>query len=420
MQQDETKHHEEIAQKEQEQQAVDTLVAQLQIMGNDKTGMLLNEESSRQNGNDKKDPRETKESIHETLTNVTEVSEMYAKMKDLEAERDLLKLLISSELQNRSKLEDEIRHLKGLMMEEIKKREEAEKKAKDAAVRTEVLSSYFQNEDLETNRRLGSSHRGVGHIENSGLPDFAGDGRTKELELSLKDYREKAEFLEKEMLKAEAEHRKQLATQEKKTHENWLLARQNEREANDFKNEASALKLKVMALETRLDDLQSNKPNADLSSVIPDVALVRRPLHPHLPPPIDQIFPSERLEFFGPPLLPFPPPFFDIPPLPPNPPHFDPRIHRRSLPFNTRQPKRQDHSSPLLPGIRHHRRSPSPTAGDSSFSSGSLKVSPVPTGKDSPHAGIQSPPKIIDRPGPEGPRPVPVRPCKSQRFNQGD
>lgn len=37
-------------------------------------------------------------------------------------------------------------------MEEIKKREEAEKKAKDAAVRTEVLSSYFQNEDLETNR----------------------------------------------------------------------------------------------------------------------------------------------------------------------------------------------------------------------------------------------------------------------------
>lgn len=44
-----------------------------------------------------------------------------------------------------------------------------------------------------------------------------------------------------------------------------------------------------MALETRLDDLQSNKPNADLSSVIPDVALVRRPLHPHLPPPIEYV-----------------------------------------------------------------------------------------------------------------------------------
>lgn len=55
---------------------METLVAQIQIMGNDKTGIVLNEESSRQNGNDKKDPRETKESIHETLTNVAEVSEV--------------------------------------------------------------------------------------------------------------------------------------------------------------------------------------------------------------------------------------------------------------------------------------------------------------------------------------------------------
>lgn len=123
--------------------------------------------------------------------------------------------------------------------------------------------------------------------------------------------------------------------------------------------------------------------------------------------------------------LPFPPHMFDIPPSRNNP-YFDETYalnHRRSLPFNVRRPSRQEHGSPELLGDKlvrpSYRRSPSAPDPYSPLSSASLNISPaMPTGKVSPHAGIMSPPKIIDKPGPGGPRPLAIRPQRSTELNE--
>lgn len=50
--------------------------------------------------------------------------------------------------------------------------------------------------------------------------------------------------LKREIERVESDYRRQITAQEKKAHENWLAARQAERELKDAKTEGSTLRQK--------------------------------------------------------------------------------------------------------------------------------------------------------------------------------
>ena len=56
--------------------------------------------------------------------------------------------------------------------------------------------------------------------------------------------RTQVDDLKKEIERVESDYRRQITSQEKKAHENWLAARQAEREMKDAKTEAQTLRQK--------------------------------------------------------------------------------------------------------------------------------------------------------------------------------
>lgn len=221
--------------------------------------------------------------------------------------------------------------------------------------------------------------------------------RIKSLQEEIENYKSQNETLKKEILDQERGLKCQIATLEKKAHENWVAARQAERKLEESKQEASQLRNRLIIVEKNVLNTSKTGETAAVNDRIPGDSngeLPTSPIHmgisafqdsPSSPlhyqhhdglpisPPLPALIPGQHLPpspFMGmpPPGLFIPPPPPGAPFMPPPPPPLFPG-DRRPPPVGRMSSPPPHHYSPPPPGTRgsfssyDHSPPPSPPPG---------------------------------------------------------
>nr|XP_022331381.1 transport and Golgi organization protein 1 homolog isoform X3 [Crassostrea virginica] len=187
--------------------------------------------------------------IESKLKSMMDVSQVSAKLKAVEEEKNSLDNRLEIEMQSRRDMEERIldleRKAESLQSDKMK----AERQNSEAQTKLDVLSNYFKQKEIELQRELGEQEAlkkmNINKLENS-------DTRTKMMQEELDGSKAQVEDLKREILSAERDFRSQIAANEKKAHENWLAARAAERELKESRHEASVMRQKLTDLERRL------------------------------------------------------------------------------------------------------------------------------------------------------------------------
>jgi len=376
---------------------------------------------------DESEVNELQEALQQKLQSMMDVAHVGAKVQALEGENLSLQKTLMTEMENRLELEEHLKAAQAEIERLTDSRQKAELQISDTKLRMDMLSNIFKDRERELMSKLNAKEAlEKQHSDKLGNSDE----RTKMLEAKVQLYEEQVNDCKREIGQLETDFKRQISVQEKKAHENWLAARQSERQLKEQKAEAQLLRQKLLDVQSKLDSLsQATSPippaastaldeSASTSSVPPvnlppsDRRPFGYPLHdgfmirPPLPPPF----------FPGHPMMPMsdrtlPPRLLDMRHTPPIPsPMFDMRFSRPPLPFDHwrgppgyrgRSPSPVDRYSPVdrSPSSAH---SPLPARGSS----------PTFRGQRSSPSGYQrgrptSPPELVDRGPPHLARPRP-------------
>ncbi|XP_052124945.1 transport and Golgi organization protein 1 [Frankliniella occidentalis] len=288
-----------------------------------------------------------------------DVSKVKAELEEAKKDKATFEEKYNVEEKARKDLEDRLANISETLKKLEGNVEIAEKNKEEAETRLAVLSNYFKEKEEQLQKELG--------LKEAIVAQHRGDESTvvkhlQSLQEEVSTYRAQNESLKKEILDQERDFKAQMATLEKKAHDNWMTARQAERRLEDSRHEAAQLRNRLTLVEKHNAD-----PNARLDAngeggVASPVMMM--PLPPlgdmETPPPLPPFM-------FSPP--PYPPPFMP-PPLPPHPMGRPPPLGRMSSPppplgqFSPPPPPydRLDRSSrsPSPPPHRYHHRSPPP------------------------------------------------------------
>lgn len=317
-----------------------------------------------------------------------------AELKCMTIERDTLAEKLQDEADARKLLEDHVQVISEEVARLRRSYEEAEREKIEAQTRLEVLSNYFKEKETQLQKELGLQEAMCLQKKGDATSTYE---RIKSLQEEIENYKSQNETLKKEILDQERGLKCQIATLEKKAHENWVAARQAERKLEESKQEASQLRNRLIIVEKNVLNTSKTGETAAVNDRIPGDSngeLPTSPIHmgisafqdsPSSPlhyqhhdglpisPPLPALIPGQHLPpspFMGmpPPGLFIPPPPPGAPFMPPPPPPLFPG-DRRPPPVGRMSSPPPHHYSPPPPGTRgsfssyDHSPPPSPPPG---------------------------------------------------------
>ncbi|XP_015121893.1 transport and Golgi organization protein 1 isoform X2 [Diachasma alloeum] len=182
---------------------------------------------------------------------LADVSHVKAEAIQLSEERDELKIKLS-EVEGAHHLLEE--HMK-VINEEVKALSEqcklAEKEKREAETRLEVLSNFFKEKEAERQKEEAAWLQQQGEVSTT-------VERLQTMHNEILSYKQQNESLKKEILDQEREYKAQITSLEAKAHEQWVLARQNERRLEESKSEAAQLRNRLTIIEKNLTETESD------------------------------------------------------------------------------------------------------------------------------------------------------------------
>ncbi|XP_064622641.1 melanoma inhibitory activity protein 2-like [Lineus longissimus] len=198
-----------------------------------------NDESGGEPGNSK---------LQEKVAAMINVSRMNAILQQVEEDKAALQQKVVIEMESRQEMEEQVKQIKQEMEELKMNHSKAEKESTEAMTKLSVLSSYFKEKEIQMQKELGEQltqkKAKEGQLEEYGE-------KTHVIEKDMSMYRSQVDDLKKEIANIERDFRTQIATNEKKAHENWLLARAAERDLKEAKAESAILRQKLTDIERR-------------------------------------------------------------------------------------------------------------------------------------------------------------------------
>ncbi|XP_069704271.1 transport and Golgi organization protein 1-like isoform X2 [Periplaneta americana] len=334
------------------------------------------------------------------LQALLDVGHTKAELKLMAIERDALAEKLQGEEDARRLLEDHVNVITEQVNKLRESYEKAEKEKIDAQTRLGVLSDYFKDKETQLQKELGLHEAMCLQKEGDATSTYE---RIKSLQEEIENYKSQNEMLKKEILDQERGLKCQIATLEKKAHENWVAARQAERKLEESKQEAGQLRNRLTIVEKNVTNVSKNGLTGDSNGELPTSPVhmgisnlqdsSSSPLHYQhhegIPasPPLPGMIPGQPLPpnpFMGIPppgvFIPPPPPGAPFMPPPPPPPLFPgdrrpPPLGRMSSPpphhYSPPPPDHRgtyspyDHSPPPSPPPGHLYRSPPPHDDDS-------------------------------------------------------
>ncbi|XP_078418870.1 cTAGE family member 5 [Cetorhinus maximus] len=228
------------------------------------------------------------------------VAKLNAGLKSVEEERNQIHSKLYDEIKAKQELMERVEKLQ---LEKTSVQHEStqfETEYKTIQQKLKIMTELYHEKEMELQRNLTlEEHQRLQKEEKLSEVDEKINQVTEELSL----YRQRAKDLEEELDKTIQSYKNQIVSHEKKAHDNWLSAREADRELGNIKRENSHLRQKIteaeFKMETLVNDISGRPALLSSSTFVPPY---RGRSSPYGPSPVGRPG-SESVGFLSPPLV---------------------------------------------------------------------------------------------------------------------
>ncbi|CAH6789622.1 AABR07021988.1 [Phodopus roborovskii] len=167
----------------------------------------------------------------------------------VEEDLKVLQLKLSTSMTTKCNLEDEIKKLEDDCNSLQTTKAELEDECKTLKQKVEILNELYQQKEMALQKKLSQEEY---ERQNKEQRLSAADEKVVLAAEEVKTYKRRIEEMEEELQKTERSFKSQIATHEKKAHDNWLKARAAERALAEEKREAANLRHRLLELSQKM------------------------------------------------------------------------------------------------------------------------------------------------------------------------
>ncbi|XP_012582276.1 PREDICTED: melanoma inhibitory activity protein 3 isoform X2 [Condylura cristata] len=196
---------------------------------------------------------DSSEKVKAQIKHLMDVSRTQTAMSVVEEDLKLLQSKLRASMSTKCNLEDEIKKLEGDCSSLLSTKTLLEDECKTLRQKVEILNELYQQKEMALQKKLSQEEYERREREQQ---LSAADERAVLAAEEVKTYKRRIEEMEEELHKTERSFKNQIATHEKKAHDNWLKARAAERAMAEEKREAANLRHKLLEITQKMAVLQ--------------------------------------------------------------------------------------------------------------------------------------------------------------------
>nr|XP_004028490.3 transport and Golgi organization protein 1 homolog isoform X2 [Gorilla gorilla gorilla] len=193
------------------------------------------------------------EKMKNQIKQMMDVSRTQTAISVVEEDLKLLQLKLRASVSTKCNLEDQVKKLEDDRNSLQAAKAGLEDECKTLRQKVEILNELYQQKEMALQKKLSQEEYERQEREHR---LSAADEKAVSAAEEVKTYKRRIEEMEDELQKTERSFKNQIATHEKKAHENWLKARAAERAIAEEKREAANLRHKLLELTQKMAMLQ--------------------------------------------------------------------------------------------------------------------------------------------------------------------
>ncbi|XP_040286404.1 transport and Golgi organization protein 1 homolog isoform X2 [Bufo bufo] len=198
-------------------------------------------------------PEKRKEKMKIQIKQMMDVSRVKTTLSIIEEEKDLYQRKLTDEISARHDLEEEIKQLQHDTGSLQSDKTRLDNECKTLRQKVEILTELYQQKEMALQKKLTQEEYERQEKEQK---LSAADDKAVLASEEVKIYKQRIQEMEEELQKTERSFKNQIASHEKKAHENWLTARTAERTLAEEKRECANLRQKLIEVNQRITALQ--------------------------------------------------------------------------------------------------------------------------------------------------------------------
>ncbi|XP_032728861.1 transport and Golgi organization protein 1 homolog isoform X1 [Lontra canadensis] len=215
--------------------------------GHSKGGSELDELANGEVGGDQS------EKVKNQIKQMMDISRTQTAISVVEEDLKLLQVKLRASMSTKCNLEDQIKKLEDDRHSLQSAKAILEDECQTLRQKVEILNELYQQKEMALQKKLSQEEYERQEREQR---LSAADEKALLAAEEVKTYKRRIEEMEEELLKTERSFKTQIATHEKKAHDNWLKARAAERAITEEKREAANLRHKLLELSQKMAALQ--------------------------------------------------------------------------------------------------------------------------------------------------------------------
>ncbi|XP_058525185.1 transport and Golgi organization protein 1 homolog isoform X1 [Ochotona princeps] len=189
------------------------------------------------------------EKMKNQIKQMMDVSRTQTAISVVEEDLKLLQSKLRASMSTKCSLEDQIKKLQDDHSSLQSTKAELEDECKTLKQKVEILSELYQQKEMALQKKLSQEEY---EREDREQRLSTADEKAVLASEEVKTYKRRIEEMEEELQKTERSFKNQIATHEKKAHENWLKARAAERAIAEEKKEAANLRHKLLEMSQKM------------------------------------------------------------------------------------------------------------------------------------------------------------------------
>ncbi|KAM5165257.1 transport and Golgi organization protein 1 homolog [Mantella aurantiaca] len=198
-------------------------------------------------------PDKRKEKMKLQIKQMMDVSRVKTTLSIIKEEKELYQRKLTDEISARHQLEEQIEDLQHDGSSLLRRDVVLDNECKTLRQKVEILTELYQQKEMALQKKLTQEE--YERQEKEQKLSVADEKAILAVE-EVKIYKQRIQEMEEELQKTERSFKNQIATHEKKAHENWLVARTAERTLAEEKRECANLRQKLIEVNQRVVSLQ--------------------------------------------------------------------------------------------------------------------------------------------------------------------
>ncbi|XP_030051849.1 transport and Golgi organization protein 1 homolog isoform X2 [Microcaecilia unicolor] len=187
------------------------------------------------------------------IRQLMDVSRVKTMLTIIEEDRDLLQTKLGDEISARHELEEQIEKLDHDHSSLYTSKTRLENECKTLHQKVEILTELYQQKEMALQKKLTQEEYERQEKEQK---LSVADEKAVVASQEVKVYKQRIQEMEDELEKTEKSYKNQIASHEKKAHDNWLIARSAERTLAEEKRESANLRQKLIEVNQKIAVLQ--------------------------------------------------------------------------------------------------------------------------------------------------------------------